>query len=100
MPMVGNARGDADFDAIAAENPNMDKLSPSETSKMKHLFEVLFSADTSYIQGNADVLPDAHGGTPLSNDAGQPSTGADPQGGTVSSVTTAPQEIIGKGKIQ
>lgn len=49
---------------------------------------------------NADVIPAAHSGTSLNNPAGQPSTGADPQGGVVNSTTISPQTIEGMGSIQ
>lgn len=74
MPMVGNNRGDVDYNAIKAANPNWGKFSPSEDAMVKHFFEVLFSADTTYIQGNADVSPAAHTGENLSAPTGQPVT--------------------------
>lgn len=48
---------------------------------------------------DVDVLPLAHSGDDLNNPTGQPSSGADPQGGTVNSTTTAPQTIEGKGRL-
>ena len=55
--MVGKDRGDAAFEAVQANNPNMSKLSSAELAKMKAYFESLFEADTTYIVGTMDVLP-------------------------------------------
>lgn len=101
MPMNGNARGDTDYDAIAAENPNMGLLTPAELARMRHLFEVLFSADTGYIQGNADVVPTAHSGENLSAPSGQPVTipSTASIGAPSTGATTADEECVGKGSI-
>jgi len=98
--MVGNDRGDAVFNDVVAANPNMSKLSPSELSLMKQYFELIYSSDTVYIVGNMDVLPNALSGADLNAPSGIPSTGADPQGGIVSSTSTASQDIAGKGSVQ
>jgi hypothetical protein len=102
MPMNGNARGDVDYNAITALNPNMGVLSPAEVSKLRHAFEVLFSADTGYIQEYADVLP---AGSPNTGGLGLESAAAIPgevtsgpgSGGTT--VTTASEPLIGTGSI-
>lgn len=57
MAMVGTARGDANYNSIAAANPNFDKLSNVEKNVLKNYFEVLFGADTTYIQANAEADP-------------------------------------------
>jgi hypothetical protein len=102
MAMNGDDRGDTDYDAVTAINPNFSKLSSGEKATLKNYFEVLFTADTGYIQGNADVVPTAHSGENLSAPAGQPvlipdtSNPGDPSTGN----TTADEECVGKGSIQ
>lgn len=102
MAMNGDARGDVDYDAVTAINPNFSKLSSGEMNTLKNYFEVLFTADTGYIQSNADVVPTAHSGENLSAPAGQPVTipsTANP-GDTSTGSTTTDEECTGKGSIQ
>ena len=56
MPLNGTARGDANFNAMSAANPNFSKLSPSEQATMKSGFETLYTSDTTYLTTNA-VIP-------------------------------------------
>lgn len=109
MAMDGNARGDVDYTAVFAANPNSGKLTPGEANTMKHYFEILFTADTGYITGNADVLPDALSGPNLNNPIGQPlqvpglgllDGNNNPVTGIAATGTTsAPEDIQGKGSI-
>lgn len=101
MAMNGNNRGDAAYNAIAGSNPDFAKLSPSEQNTLKSYFELLFSADTTYIIGNMDVLPVALSGPALNNPIGQavniPSTSA--PGLPSVGATSALQTVAGKGSV-
>lgn len=57
MAMVGNDRGDAVYAAVAAANPNFSKLSSAEMNQLKSYFELIYSADTTYITSNAEADP-------------------------------------------
>lgn len=57
MPMTAAGRMTALYSAVAANNPNIAKMTDSEQGALKAGMQQFFGADLSYIQSNADVLP-------------------------------------------
>ena len=96
MAMVGNDMGDSVVTAFELIDPTM---TADQISQLRSSWRATCNAIVTYIQAHADVLPIALSGPPLSNPSGQPSSGSDPQGGIVASLTTAPMPITGKGSI-
>lgn len=99
MAMNGTARGDNAYNAVAAANPNFSKLSSAEQSTLKSYFETLFGADTTYIKGNADVIPAALSGEALSAPAGQLVNVTSGPGAGSTGETAADTTLNGKGSI-
>lgn len=89
-------------DAIVTKIEAITDFPRSGTSPIirdKRVILAIAEAIVEEFVGNADVLPAGHSGPGFENPTGQPSTGADPQGGTVNSTTTAPASITGMGKV-
>lgn len=57
MAMNGNDRAQAIYNAVAANNPNFSKLSPAEKNQLLTNLQVIYGADTTYIQTNAEADP-------------------------------------------
>lgn len=59
MPLVGSARTEAIYNAVAAANPALsgDKVSDAERAQVKAQLGAMFGADTTYLTTNAVVLP-------------------------------------------
>lgn len=86
--MVGNDRADALY-AVVAARPEFAGLNKDEQASVRTQLRTLFGADTSYIQGAAEVAPGS-----LLTPAG--ATVATPTG--PGSVTT-PTALQGRGKV-
>lgn len=98
--MVGTDRGDDVYNAVAAANPDMNKLSNAEKNQMKTYFETIFGADTVYIKANADVVPSSHSGPDLEAAPAIPGTVTSGAGAGGNTVTNAPGPLEGKGSIE
>lgn len=91
--MQGNDRGDAVF-AIVSVRPGFAALQQAEKDSVQAQLRTLFSADTVYIQGAAEVRP----GT-LNNPAGQ-SVATTGGPAAQSGATTASQVLQGLGVVR
>lgn len=100
MAMNGSARGEANYNAVAAANPNFDKLDVAEKNTLKGYFETLFGSDTTYITDNMDVLPASLAGESLSASIGIIGTVTSGAGSGGATISTAPGALEGKGSVQ
>jgi hypothetical protein len=100
MALDGNRLGDAIVTVLTSVYGSPPPMTADEIAQLRTSWRAIAGAIVAEITANADVLPAAHSGESLSSPAGQPSTGADPQGGVVDSTTDGDVTIVGKGSIQ
>ncbi len=55
MALNGDARAQAQYDAVAATNPDFSKLSDAEKASLLNSFKVTWGADTTYLVSNNSV---------------------------------------------
>lgn len=91
---IGKAIADYLYSARFSGQP------PSTLPQLETIWENVMTLIYNDIKANMDVLPIAHSGEELSTATGTPSTGADPQGGTVNSTVTTDTPIVGMGSVQ
>lgn len=82
------------IDNLRPLNP---RIQPPYDARMLQFWTAICQGMIDHIKANMDILPASHTGLALNNPIGQPSEGADPQGGTVNSATTALQVLAGTG---
>lgn len=91
--MQGNNRADAIY-AVVSARPGFADLTPQEKLSVQTQLRTLYSADTTYIQTNAEVQPGS-----LISPAGQPvATAGGPTNQT--GATTAAQALQGLGQVR
>lgn len=95
MPMIGTRLGSAMVTNIQA----IPGISITNVTELTSFCQAIGKAIVQEIVDNADVQIYAHAGEGLSVAAGTPSSGTDPQGGTVTSAVTTDTAIVGEGSI-
>lgn len=90
MPLSGNERASAVYNVVASQ-PNFSMLTTAEQQTVKTQLQVFYGADTTYLVGNATLLPGS-----FASPAGQ-AVQVNTATGTGS--TSSPAPLSGSGKL-